>query len=190
MEFLFDIRKSVAAAGYLCKKGGGEIEMREMLKMLYVADKTALLTWERPITGDKFFSLPQGPVVSRIYDLVRYRVSGSDMDKWKAVFAPRHGNAIRFRAGAEVDLNPLSEREEKALDEAFDMIRAMIQKEGAGFIDALHKILPEWTNPNGSSILIEPDQLLRIAGVDEDSIRAIDFAISGVNSAKMALQAG
>ena len=40
--------------------------------MLYVADREALLTWNRPITGDKFVSMDNGPVVSLIYDLIKH----------------------------------------------------------------------------------------------------------------------
>jgi len=37
-----------------------------LLKLLYLADRDALKEIERPITGDRYFSLKNGPVLSRV----------------------------------------------------------------------------------------------------------------------------
>lgn len=188
MEFIFDIRKAIAAAGVICDLGGGKIEIREMLKMLYLAEKEAILHWHRGITGDKIFSMPQGMVLSRIYDLVRYGVSGSDMDAWKAVFTPRSGHEIQFRSGIP-DLGPLSDREEAALGRAFSKIRELKATHGERYIEILHQMLPEWKNPNGSSVLVNPSEILALHDEDPESIQAISAELASLNSARLALQA-
>ena len=41
----------------------------KLLKLLYIVERTALLRWGRPVTFDRFVSMPHGPVMSRTYDL-------------------------------------------------------------------------------------------------------------------------
>jgi len=43
----------------------------KLIKMLYFLDREALLRWGRPVTTDRYVSMANGPVVSRIYDLIR-----------------------------------------------------------------------------------------------------------------------
>jgi uncharacterized phage-associated protein len=45
----------------------------KLIKLLYLADREALLRWGRPITTDRHVSMPKGPVVSQIYDLITRR---------------------------------------------------------------------------------------------------------------------
>ncbi len=42
----------------------------KLIKLLYFADRKALLQLGRPITFDQWVSMPHGPVLSRTYDLV------------------------------------------------------------------------------------------------------------------------
>ena len=188
MEFIFDIRKTVAAVGVLCELGGGKIEVREMLKMLYLAEREAITQWYRSITGDQIFSMPQGMVLSRVYNLCRYNLSGSEMDLWKSIFTPKHGHTIHFQKKATLNKGPLSDREEKALKNGFKKIRVLMEKYGDNYIDVLHKMLPEWRNPNGSLILVEPDEILSLVGEEKEDIELISADIAAINSAKLALQ--
>ncbi len=111
------------------------------------------------------------------------------MDVWRRRFQARRGNVIAFQPDTEPDFGPLSEREESALLKAYDTIRALIVKYGQNYIEVLHDMLPEWRNPNGSSILVEPDDILMRAGEDVDVINEISAEVIALNSAKLALQA-
>src|SRR5487761_1366450 len=42
----------------------------KLLKLLYLADRRALIESGAPITGDDMFALPKGPILSRILDLM------------------------------------------------------------------------------------------------------------------------
>src|ERR1017187_2676143 len=98
MMFVFDIDKDVAAASYLAKKEGGKISIFVLLKMMYAAEREALTTWHRPITGDSFCSMPKGPVLSRTYNLIKREVakSNSDMQKWSNHISERDGNFVKL----------------------------------------------------------------------------------------------
>src|ERR1700686_3569738 len=62
MLLTFEIRKAIAAVAFLLEKQGGQLDMFLSLKMLYLADKKSLIEWGKTITGDKFVSMPKGPV--------------------------------------------------------------------------------------------------------------------------------
>ncbi len=71
--------------------------------------------------GDRFFSLEHGPIVSRVYDLARFRVEGSDMECWSEYFAPRQGNRVSLLKQSNLD--DLSDREIEALRESWNEIK-------------------------------------------------------------------
>jgi uncharacterized phage-associated protein len=186
VKFLFDIEKSIAAAAYLTKKSGGSITVFKLVKMLYLADRIALLQWHRPITGDSFVSMKSGPVVSHIYDLIKGRILNQELRKWRAVFKKRSGNDVSLQdKAAEVDIDSLSPREVEALDCAFEQIKKLSKGDIAS---ALHQLLPEWRDPKGSSIPIEPQEILKQTESAE-SIAEIEKELDHVFAVKAALKA-
>lgn len=65
-----ELRATEAAARFL-KLWGGPMNYLKLTKLLYLLDREALLRWERPVTTDRCVSVDNGPVVGRIYDLLR-----------------------------------------------------------------------------------------------------------------------
>ena len=184
MQFLFDIRKSIAATAYLCKLNGGELNVLHLIKMLYTADRTALVNWHRTITGDKFYSMKNGPILSRIYDLMCGKVFGADMETWNAAFNPREGNMISLKS-KEVDFGPLSKREMQILEKAFDKFKKVPVGQ---LVEFLHKVLPEWKNPGNSSAPINPRDILLNVGLSNEEVDEIEQELELLQSAKVALQ--
>jgi len=189
-RFVFDIDKAVAAAAYVTRKQGRQISIFELLKMMYAAEREALTTWHRPITGDNFCSMRKGIVLRRTYNLIKGEVmaTNSDMVKWSQYFSPREGNTIRLIA--EPDYDFLSDREREALDRGFDLITTLIEKHGL-IADILHEQWPEWKNPDGTgkgSLPLDAEDVLGQMVEDEDEIERITSEIQAVQSAKAALQ--
>lgn len=191
MDFVFDIDKAVAAAGYLASRCKDRtVSIFVLLKMMYGAERDALATWHRPITGDSFASMKKGPILSRLYDLMKgaIPVSNSDMVKWSKHFSPRVGNNVKLIA--EADLDFLSQREIEALECSLRAIAELIQAEGL-IADALHKRWPEWKDPaqyGRGSIPLTLEEVLSEVLEDESAIDTIVSEIRAVSSAKAALQ--
>lgn len=185
MVFVFDIRKAIAATAFLCKINGGQLNVLHLIKMLYVADRTALLSWHRTITGDKFVSMKHGPVLSKIYDLMCGRSASSRMVTWNSVFNPRIGNKISIKH-MDVDLGPLAKREIELLNEAYKKFKDV---PAGKLVDFLHKVLPEWKDPGESSAAIDPEDILLHAGLTHETVAEIRQELELVQSAKLALQA-
>lgn len=111
-------------------------------KVLYFADKAHCLDWGRTVTGDRYVAMPNGPVPSETYNLLR----GAAYDKQLAaenlrsrVKMMRDGNRIHFQSVGAKDFPALSDSDKEALAGAVKLCR------GRSFTDLTefsHKELP------------------------------------------------
>jgi hypothetical protein len=184
---VFDIDKTTAMAAYITKRRGSKISVFVLIKMMYAAEREALSGWHRSISGDNFTSMRKGPVLSRVYDLIKGDVSitNSDMIKWSQFMSPRIGNEVRLLAEPELDY--LSQREVDAIDRAIKSISSLIEKHGL-IADVLHQAWPEWRDPGNSSFPIALSEVLNEVMEDEMEVSRVAAEIQSVNSAKAALQ--
>ena len=167
----FDEAKATEAAALFLKLRGGRMHYMKLIKLLYLADRTALLRWGIPITTDTYVSMDHGPVVSRIYDLVRRKIEGHE---WNTFISEPLGDA-----GKEVELiKPevprahLSRAEENLIRKVFEKYGRWNRYKLRDFV--LHK-LPEWHDPEGTSLPISISDILRAGGEkDEREIEAIE----------------
>jgi hypothetical protein len=190
VKFVFDIDKAIASAAYITKRCDEQLSIFILLKMMYGAERIALATWHRPITGDSFASMKKGPVLSRTYDLIKGQVANtnSDMTKWSTYFSPREGNKIKLIA--EPDFGVLSQLENEALETSIQEVAALIKSHGL-IADELHKKWPEWQDPSKygrGSIPLSLEDVLSEVVDDESEVERIVLEIRAVASAKSALQ--
>ncbi|MGO9318348.1 MAG: Panacea domain-containing protein [Terracidiphilus sp.] len=166
----FNIDKAIAAAGFLLEQDGGSDNMFPFIKKLYYADRSALIGWGQSITGDRLASLEKGPVVSRIYDLLKGKGTEENLIKWNNFIQREHPYTIVVRKSPNKGL--LSKRERDILEESRKTISAI-----RGSIPIwLHKHCPEWSDPGKSSSPIDPSNILRIAKKSEEEIRQLEEA--------------
>jgi hypothetical protein len=178
----FDIEKAIAAVTFLIQREGGEVNMFLSVKMLYLADKQALINWGKTITGDSFYSLPKGPILSEVYNLFKGRGREENQEIWDSYFTELVNNTVRSLK--EGDLGLLSEREAEILESARQRIHEIAPWTVAKW---LHDTCPEWKDPHGSSIPIDPSMILRNAGKTEDEIRLIEESNETFRLAKLLL---
>ena len=175
MKFRFDMDKTVAAAGYLLSLAGGRISILKLVKMLYYADRLALECWHRTITGDEFYSLPEGPIVSTAYDLMKGEGPEGLQAKWFCFIQPRQGNMIALKQMPDTGF--LSDAEKETLGASFRKILPM-----SNVSAWMHKFFPEWEDPKGSSKRIDPKTVLKlVTPLTDDEISAIDEEVEHAN---------
>ena len=71
ISFVFDEMKATQAACYLLSLNAGRMNYLKMIKLLYLADRQYITDWSNSITTDCYVSMDNGPVTSRIYDLIK-----------------------------------------------------------------------------------------------------------------------
>ncbi len=74
MNFRYDKEKTLASVLYIINKlhkMKQEAGFHKIFKILYFAERSHLVKWGRPITGDWFAAMKEGPVPSGIYDILK-----------------------------------------------------------------------------------------------------------------------
>lgn len=142
-----------------------------LVKLLYYADRQAILETGRPITGDQMTSMDKGPVLSEILNFIRgEKHPGEDWPEYVSSRRPDFTVAL-LKARPETDR--LSRYE---VDILIEIDKKHGWKDRFDFSAESHR-LPEWTDPDGTSIPIEIADILRhekasdkdIADVEESS---------------------
>ena len=182
VKLRLDIDKAIAATAYLIQKAGGRYDVFVLMKTLSLADRAALINHGRTITGDKLVSMDKGPVVSGIYDMIKgkeVRGHPDALTKWKKHITERESHLLRLRDNPEMGF--LSVREMEILDEAFHTIS---QIPAYWLADWTHRNFPEWKDPKGSSLEINPAEILKTAKKSVEEIKEIDEELSSLNMMK------
>ena len=140
-----------------------------LLKMLYLADRQALIETGRPITGDRLVALDLGPVVSRTYTLISLgSMPDSGGDDWYEYVSEARGKKVEG-VKADPEKDELSDYEIEVLDDIYDNYGAWDR----WALSEWTHTLPEWRDPHGSSLPINPEDILRSVGKSSDEIARI-----------------
>lgn len=144
----------------------------KLLKLLYLADRRALVELGRPITYDRYVSMPQGPVLSQTYNLMVSEDAPNERSYWHRYISEPIGYDVKLvEPGPSSDLSPA---QETILREVFEEFGHMNRWK---LVEFTHQ-LPEWQDPHGSSIPISIHDVLRGAGLEEADIEAVDEALA------------
>jgi antitoxin SocA-like protein len=161
--------KATEAAQVLLKLNGGIMNYMVLIKLLYLADRLSLKEAGKSITGDRHFSMDKGPVLSAVLDNIRNKEGKCGDSLWN-----RHiGRTGAWMVKVLVDLEPddLSDADEHRLKQVFDEYAKDAIADEFAFVDRLHRELPEWSDPSGSSLEITTQKLLEGAGLTEEGVK-------------------
>ena len=165
MRFVFDERRAAQAAARLLDRHGGTMPWLKLVKLLYLADRAALVEGGRPITGDRFVSVRHGPALARVLELITDDCPAGD-SIW-------HGYVARKRFDARLVGDTESER---LSDFDRDVLDGISETHGClkeWDVVARTHALPEWKDPVDTTIPIEPEDILRYAGYSDEEIESV-----------------
>jgi uncharacterized phage-associated protein len=178
----FNEAKATEAAARLIELRGGKMSYMKLIKLLYLADREALLRWGRPITTDRYVSMDHGPVVSNVYEMIRAEPQPGRGQFWRRLISEPDGNydvsLLSAPASAE-----LSAAEESLLREVFASHGRKTRWEMRDLCHAL----PEWQDPEGSAIPIEYRDILQAAGRTRAEIAALEQELDSLALAETLL---
>jgi uncharacterized phage-associated protein len=184
IEYVFRGRKTAQAAALLLELPANPLSKGELVKLLYLADRRAIVERGHSITGDRAVSMPHGPVLSRVLNAL----DGKNVEPefgaaWNEYIAPAGARGVTLgRAlGACSELSPF---ERRILHETHNEFGSMgweqLKDYGHG--------LAEWTNPGGSMVPIDITVILRAAGWAECDIDAVANEVDAVRSMHFGLE--
>jgi len=167
-----NLNKAIQVVNYFLSKYTYKLNYTKLIKLLYIADKEALNRWDTPISKDSYCSMPQGPVLSGIYDLIMGKHSNKFHQlHWDEYFMRNQYDLVSLRKD-EVLIEELSEREIKLLDEIDSKYHGWSYSK---LIKHTHdkKLFPEYEDPGNSSIPLPLHEILKNLGRNEKEIAAI-----------------
>jgi len=181
---MFNIEKLIQACNYLIKKNNSILNYTKLIKLLYLADRESLQQSIQTITGDTYVSMDNGPVLSRLYDLIKgkYR-NEADQSLWNSRFI-KDEYFLRV-ATDNIPQGELSIFEMKILDKIDEKYK---NDDSRAMIKYVHEICSEWENPNGSSIPIKPEKILECIGKTKEEIDWILSETEGFEEEERAFQ--
>lgn len=137
-----------------------------------------VLRWGRPVTTDQFVFMDKGPVVSRIYNLIREEPEPGETSVWRRFISEPQNHEVALLREAPAD--ELSGAEEELIAEVFAEHGHTNRRE----LVRLTHDLPEWRGPEGSAV---PARVIRGDALPERGFA--DCASSG-GSAGLTIHAG
>jgi uncharacterized phage-associated protein len=183
MSLRFREAKTTQVAARLLTLRGGRMNYMKLLKLLYIVEREALLTWGRPVTADRCVSLPKGPILSQTLNLINEGPAPGTPSVWAEHISQPENYAVRLLSPAGDD--ELSEAEKNLIDDVFARFGAINRWK---LVDFVHTF-PEWQDPEGSALPITHRDILRAGGKSELEIAAILQDIDAVSQADAFLPA-
>lgn len=155
IRFKFDERKAADAAAFLLYLHGGEMNHMRLIKLLYAAERASLEHFNRPIVGDKYVSMDHGPVVSRLYNLMKEQ---DEFPAWSVLIerTEKPKNTLKLLTD-EPHSGSLSDADIEMLKEVSDRYHGLDQFQIA---EKMHQEFQEWEDPAGSSTEIPVERIL------------------------------
>jgi uncharacterized phage-associated protein len=143
ISFTFDEEKFVQTLALLASKDLPELTTLKVAKLLFLADKKHFTTYGRPILGDRYVGMKNGPCPSAALRVMNGAVKEDSLPapvrtlihKFLKVDPTRGTNAV-FVPRREPDLEVFSRSELRVLE---DVIREHGQKTGRQLVDETHE---------------------------------------------------
>ena len=183
MNLRFREAKTTQAAARLLTLRGGRMNYMKLIKLLYIVEREALLTWGRPVTADRCVSLPKGPILSQTLNLINEGPSPDTPSAWAEHISQPENYDVRLMSPAGED--ELSEAEKSLIDDVFKRYGDMNRW---ALVDLVHAF-PEWQDPDGSALPITYCDILKAGGKTDLEIAAILQDIAAVAQADALLPA-
>lgn len=168
---LYDDRRAAQATAFLLHLAGGELGLLKLTKLLYLAERRSYELYGEPLTGDTPFAMKNGPVLSVIYDRTKH--GGGLNDTWRPWVRGREGNLIRSAkqiTDPKEELTALSKADFRVLSEIWGEFGG---RTASQLVNYTHTRCPEWSDPGVSAKKIDPDSLLRKAGLSREEASAV-----------------
>lgn len=174
---MFSEFKVTQIAAFFLQKEGGEMYLLKLMKLLYLTERESFARFECSISGDKFYSLPHGPVLSRTKELMdgEQRSRPNGWSSWITDKANHKLGLKKDKLNLSVDkFTELSASDLEVIEHVWNKYGHMNQWQ---IRDYTHKHCPEWKDPNGSALPISIEDLLFAVGKNKEQVMLIQEGI-------------
>lgn len=175
---MFDELKTAQASAYLLHKSGGTMHHLKLMKLLYLADRLSWQEYDCSISGDSYYSLPFGPVLSNTLDLIQGNVISHFPTIWEEWISDKENHQVSIAKDIdftdEYFLDRLSLADIEILDRTFEQYGHL---DRFALVELTHdkRYVPEWEEPTGQikSRPIKLETILKHLGKSKEHIAKI-----------------
>jgi len=183
MQLRFNEKKSTQAAARFLRLSNGRMNYMKLIKLLYLTDRGAMLAWGRPVTGDKYFLMKLGPVLSEVHDLITEVPSPADESFWTTHISPPSQHEVELKVDPGND--ELSRAEENLID---DIFAAYGGYSPFDLVELLHRTLPEWKEVKGGRLPLEYREILAAGDIPPERIEEIESELDNLRLTESVLR--
>jgi len=179
MSHKFKEKKTTQAAAYLLNLHGGQMSFIKLLKLLYLADRESLIKNGRPITFDSYCSMDHGPVLSSVYNKIKEGKRLLRKSYWHRYIERTDSpefDSYEVRLIRSPSNEMLSQEDERIL---FDVYHTHKHLNKWQLVHRTHE-LPEWRDPEGSSVPIKIKDILCASGFSEEDAIEVEENLDAV----------
>lgn len=168
ISFVFDEMKATQAACYLLSLNAERMNYMKLIKLLYLADRKFIADWSNSITTDCYVSMENGPVTSRIYDLIKEGKSDNG-SYWASCIRTNGDDVVLTKTIGEYDrLSPMEMEVIAEVSSRFESVGTW------DVVNFCQRNLAEWQDPSGSSIPITIEDIIHAVKSDKDVDECIE----------------
>lgn len=168
-------------AFFTMKNGGKAMHVLKAVKLVYLGDRKAIELYGYPIQEEQRVSMPYGPVNSTTLNYINGAVEPKYDNGWSCFVSDREDHHIGL-ADPCLSLNDLDELSDADIDVLDQVWNEFGDKDQWELVNWTHdpKNVPEWTDPNGSSINISLSNIMEAVSVQNSAETASELkSVSG-----------
>jgi uncharacterized phage-associated protein len=158
---MFSQRRVAQMAAYLLGREKGRMNYLKLIKLLYLADRESIKRHGHPISDDRYVSMDHGPVLSKTFNLIKGAVRFVEQG-WNYWIADKADYDVELKR--KVSREALDELSDANLDVLSDIYAKFGKMDEWKLVDYTHRYCHEWTDPKGSSIPIEYEDIFKAFG--------------------------
>lgn len=165
---MFSTNKILQIVGYLLSLNGGKMNLLKLMKELYLIDRLSIEETNFSLSGDEYFSLKHGPVLSAAKNILEDLGRDKDSD-WNNFLIKNDG--IKYYPNIELIKNTNDDFLSDKDKEYIEIISNKFKDYNEWEIEEYTHTLEEWKDPNGSSIKIRYEDIMRALNKNDEEIK-------------------
>jgi uncharacterized phage-associated protein len=148
---------------YLLSLNDNKMSLLKLMKELYLIDRKSIEDRDTSVSGDVFYSMPHGPVLSQTLNMLN-DLSHNNWGDYLSAEPARYYNDIKITKDIEFDR--LSKKDRAYIQEISNKFKTYTPKE----LEEYTHTLPEWVDPKRSSLKIRYRDVMLALGKNESEI--------------------
>lgn len=162
---MFSSEKILQEIIYLLSLNGNRMNLLKLMKELYLIDRESIDERDTSVSGDVFYSMSHGPILSQTLNMLNDLMNNNWGQCLESVTAPYYPD-IQIKNSISVNLDRLSIKDKSYIQTVSDKFKTYTPKQ----LERYTHTLPEWVDPQGSSLKIRYRDVMKALGKSDEEI--------------------